>query len=280
VVGFHAIQHLGQRHEVIGVSRSPGDAGLQADLGKPGELERAVEKARPDAVINAVKPPISVDRMEEEKGLAYEMNTALPENAARLGKKHGFKLVQISTGGLYEGKEGETYDESSLIYPKNYYMYTKAIAEERIRCTLDDHLILRTEGVFGHDKRGSNFFERMKKATERGEEFPAAQDQFSQPIYGGALAVAIGRLLEKGSEGTYNATGKDYVSRYEFACMIRDAFGWETRIRKQPAQERKIPFPLHLRVNIGKLEKEVGKMPGLDQQLAELKDWVNVQQHD
>ena len=271
-MGFHAKEHLGKSHEVLGASRSAGED-ICADVSNESELGRVIAKAKPDAVINAIKPPLSVDAMEKEKALTYEIDTVLPQRLAALGKKHGFTLVQISTDGFYEGAEGETYDEDAIVYPRNYYTYTKAIAEERVRCTYDNHLILRTEGVFGHDRRESNFFARMKKACKNGEEFPAAVDQYSQPIYGGELARIIGALLEKKATGTFNATGPDYVSRYELACKFRDAFGWDAKIARQSLKERKIQFPLCLKVNVGKLEEKIGKIRSLDGQVALLKEF-------
>ncbi|MCX6771200.1 MAG: sugar nucleotide-binding protein [Candidatus Micrarchaeota archaeon] len=276
VVGFHAASELrAHGHEVTTVSRNSPSVDFRADVTEPGELGRIVEKASPEVVINAIKPSMSVDDMEAGRSLAYEVNTLLPERLARLQMAMGFVLVHMSSDGVYEGKEGETYGEESIPYPQNFYTFTKALAEERVRCLAKRHLILRTEGVFGFDERHANFYMRMKDACLDRKEFPAAIDQFSQPIYGGELARLMRLLIEKGCNGTYNAVGPEYVSRFGLAHRLQGAMGWDCAVSQSFSAGRGMRMGRFLRVSTAKIEAAVGRIKSLESQIADLKRWEN-----
>jgi dTDP-4-dehydrorhamnose reductase len=272
VVGYHAAQGL-KEHEVITVAKNYEGADYQLDLSKEKTLEWVIGTTKPEIVINAVKPPLSVDAMETERKQAYLLNTMLPEWLARLQKRKGFKLIHISTDGVYEGKEGDTYFEESLAYPKNYYTITKLLAEERIRCLADDFLILRTEGVFGYDRRKTNFFLRLKDAHDNDYAALAAADQFSQPICGIELARLISKLIEKDASGVFNAVSPDYISRFELAQRICNVMGWDTKLMASSIRDRILPVQAHLRVSISKLEITAGKVQTINEQLELLKRW-------
>ena len=273
MVGFHLARELEKSHEVKTAAHSSKKVDFNLDASDSKSLEKTIAKASPDAVINAVKFPLSVDEMELQKEAAYRLNTLLPENLARLQGKCSFKLVQVSTDGVYEGREGETYSEESPTYPKNYYCYTKALAEERIRVLSPDYLILRTEGVFGHDERGANFFLRLKKAAEEKREFWAADDQFSQPICGIEFARMARILIEKKASGAYNVTGADYLSRYQLAERICKSMGWGCKLVKTSIKQRGMPVQSSLKVDNSKVEKLAGKILSLNRQLEDLKGW-------
>lgn len=257
-------------HQTISVSNSSGDHVLDASLYEP--LAKLLDKERPEVVINAAKAPISTDECEVRKEIAWMANVTIPENLARLQARHGYMLVHISSDWVYEGKKGEVYAEQSLPYPQNFYSFTKAVAEERIKNTAERHLILRPTGLFGIDPRGSNFFMRLKSTMEKGQKIGAPSDQYSQPIYAGELARAIYAAVERNAEGVYNSVGKDYVSRYELALMFCDAFGWDRNLlMASGTAQRSIKIPCHLKVDISKLEGIIGKMPPLTEQIKNFK---------
>ena len=258
VVGFHLAELLSKKHEVVRAARSSASADVRADLSTEAGVASALG-CKPDAVINAVKPALSVDEMEVQRQEAYSLNTLLPERLAKHQKKSGFRLIHISTDGIYPGGEGKIYDEEALAYPPNYYCYTKALAEERIRVIAKDYLILRTEGVFGYDEKGTNFFMRMANAAKRGAAFSAASDYFSQPICGMELARLADALITKEKFGIYNACGAECVSRHWLACKIKAQMGWEgLEIKKSSIKDRKIPVQGYLLADVSKIGKEAG----------------------
>ena len=273
MVGTHLCEELCKAgHQVVRVARSSKTADARVDATDEEALERLIGRARPEVVVNAVKPALSTDRMEEERELTSELNARLPERLAKMQKKHGYRLVQISTDWVYEGKQGEEYDEDSPLKASNHYAATKLEAEKAIMKNAADYLIVRTEGVFGIDEKGSNIFMRLRKAVETGEEFQAATDQYSQPICGMELARVIRGLIEKGAKGIFNVVGPTYVSRYEFAAEACNVMGWKCRLKPVSIKGRKIRMPSHLKVDISKVQEIVGSIRPLDEQITMLKE--------
>lgn len=271
VVGHHLDAELRKKHEVKTISRTSKNSSINMNALDFSSLEAILVQETPDVVINAIKPPLPTDKMEEEKLAAYALNTLLPENIVLMQERNNFKYVHISTDWVFEGKEGETYFEDSLTYPRNYYSVTKLLAEERIRYISRDYIIARTEGVYGIDERGTNIFLRMKNATSSNP-LQLATDQFSQPIYSGELARIIRVLLDKDAKGVFHTTGPELVSRHEFGMKLAKSFGFDASIIKPfSIKERKLAVPEYLKMDISKVEKISGKTASLDEQFDKLK---------
>ncbi|MFH0876800.1 MAG: NAD(P)-dependent oxidoreductase, partial [Candidatus Omnitrophota bacterium] len=275
VVGFHLAEHLQQKHEVMRVARTSKKADYQMDVSDFGALSKLVAKTKPDALINAVKPPLSTDEIEEKREVALKMNALLPQKLAEMQKIFGYALLHISTDWVYEGKEGEAYSEESPVHPQNYYTQTKLEGERLIAKASSDFLIARTEGVFGIDEKGSNPFLRLKACAENGKPFVAPTDQFSQPICGAELARLLGILLETKKAGIYNVAGPDYVSRYEFATMVCEELGWKCDVQASLAKERRIKIPKCLRLDLDKVKKDAGEIMPLRKQIACLRGFLH-----
>ncbi|MFA5929939.1 MAG: SDR family oxidoreductase [Candidatus Micrarchaeia archaeon] len=257
--------------KVLGPS-SPGGM----DASDFSALSKHVAAAKPDIVFNAIKSSLSTDMSETSRLSTWSSNVSAPENLARLGQEHGFLLVHISSDWVYEGKEGVAYTEESPMRPLNFYAHTKAVAEEKVRAFAPRHLILRTTGVFGLDPRKMDFFSRFMSAAKSGAAFPAADDQFSQPIYAGELARIAAQLAGAGCSGTYNAVGPDYVSRHGLALLFAASFGHAGIIRRVHSSDRKIKVPMHLKLDISKLGK-VCEVKSLAEQIKGLKEETEVQ---
>lgn len=272
VVGTHMADMLEKNNEVIRVARGSKHADLRLDLSIEDNLEEVLLE-RPEIIINAVKPPVSVDEMEAHPESAYNLNVVLAQNLAKKQKEFGYLLVHISSDGVYPGGKDKVYNEDDLLYPLNYYSYTKAIAEERIRCNTPEHIILRTEGVFGYDERGTNFFMRMHKMAEEENTFYATSDQMSQPICGIELSKLAERLISIKKRGTYNACGVDYISRYELANRIKKTMHWNLEIKKSSINERNIKVQQELKIDVSKIQKDAGKISNIETQIEELKSW-------
>ena len=269
LVGSYACRAFAAKgFSVLGVQGPSSQGGV--DASDFSSLAPLVAAEKPDVVFNAIKSSISTDMSETSRLATWSSNVSAPENLARLQAKHGFLLVHISSDWVYEGKEGVVYTEESPLRPLNFYAHTKAVAEEKVRSLASRHLILRTTGVFGADPRKKDFFSRFLAAADAGVPFPAAGDQFSQPIYAGELARIAVKLCESGCSGTYNAVGPDYVSRHGLALLFASAFGHGDIIKRVQSSGRKIPVPTHLRLDMGKLGK-VCDVRSLEEQIGELK---------
>lgn len=271
LLGGYLIRVLRERgHEAVAVSRTSGDARL--DAVDRVALDGFLRQARPDAVVNAVKPKFSTDEMESRREETWAANVTVPHNLALLQREHGFLLLHVSSEWVYEGKEGVVYTERSIPYPQNFYGFTKAVSEERVAASASRYIIVRTSGLFGHEGRNANLFARLSDAARNGGTVRAATDQRSQPISAREMALASVRLMEKGCQGLFNICGDEYVSRYQLACMLCDEFGWDRSIIvPQESGERALRVPMDIRMDCSKAAGQIGPPAPLRRQISELR---------
>ena len=275
VVGFHFAHELKASHEVITLARSSKNVDYNFDVMQFDELSNMISRLSPDVIVNAVKPPLSTDAMEKEQEIAYAINTQLPDFLSDLQSSHNYLLVHLSTDWVYEGKEGEIYAEDSPICPLNYYANTKAMAEEAIRTKAKEYLLLRTEGVFGYDEKGTNLLLRLKAASLNHQSLKLPVDKYSQPISGKELSRITANLIKNRARGIFNSVGRDYLSRYDFAYKACERLGYSCDLIKTSVKDKTLPVPAFLRVNINKIEKAAGiQIKDLNTQIDELKGFV------
>ncbi|PIT83930.1 hypothetical protein COU37_05600 [Candidatus Micrarchaeota archaeon CG10_big_fil_rev_8_21_14_0_10_45_29] len=253
-------------HSVIKLSKTSSGMDFNIDASDFSQTESLLKKLKPQIIINAIKPNLSTDECEIKKGEAHRYLVQIPQNLSKLAKQLKCKFIHFSTDWVYEGKEGEEYDETSPTNPLNYYSIAKLEAENLALTFCPDALILRIEGVFGKG-RDSSFFSRLASSLKEKKEFLAASDQFSQPIYAGEIARILCILIEKNASGIYNLVGPQLLSRYSLAIKFAKKEGLDaSRIFPSKSSGRAIKIPMHLKVSIRKIENIV-KLLSLDEQI-------------
>ncbi|MEM3411808.1 MAG: SDR family oxidoreductase [archaeon] len=275
LLGTHLYLKLKEvNEEVFGISRTKSIfTKYNCDAASFDAIEKIILKEKPDIVVNCAKYKGKTDNAEKERKEAYISNVVIVKNLVAIQKEIPFKLIQISTDWIYSGFEEEIYTEESIPYPLNFYGLSKLLAEQEIIFKSKDYLILRTTGLFGEEHPPKNFYARLKYSLEKNEKFYAAFDQYSQPISALELSKIIYQLSKQNECGLFNATGGEYLSRYDFAKKIARFLGLnEAQIEKISSDFREIRIPKYLKVDNSKIEKKLGrKMKNIDEMLKELK---------
>ena len=119
---------------------------FQLDVTKYESCEQ-ISKFNPDFIINATAIS-DVDYCEKFKEKAYSVNVLGVKNLTKIAKKLQCKLIQISTDGIFSGRN-ESYAEDDMPNPLNYYGQTKLESENEVK-NLSDHLICRTNLLYGY----------------------------------------------------------------------------------------------------------------------------------
>ena len=122
----------GKKHQVTGVdNRNPlgwvNFKTRQADLTEPGILERLVEEIKPEVILHCAAMA-NVDDCEKQPDDAKRVNAILPGEIAETAKKHGIKMVHISTDAVFDGQKGN-YGEAEIPNPLSVYALTKRDGE-------------------------------------------------------------------------------------------------------------------------------------------------------
>lgn len=188
--------------ELIACSRS-GEQGLEAlDLADSRACQAAVQRHRPDWVINS-GAYTAVDRAESEPALAHAVNAAAPRALAEALQLTGGRLLQLSTDFVFNGQQGSPYRPEQPRDPLGVYGASKAAGEEAVEAVLGPHgrgVVLRTSWVMG--PVGRNFALTMLRLHR--ERAPVEQtlavvaDQVGGPTSTHTLAAACWRLLARG----------------------------------------------------------------------------------
>ncbi|MBT3393405.1 MAG: dTDP-4-dehydrorhamnose reductase [Elusimicrobiaceae bacterium] len=187
-----------------------------------------VKANKPDLIIHGAAYT-AVDKAEEEKELAYEVNYHGTKNLAKAAKEVDAKIVYISTDYVFDGTKETPYTPKDKPNPKNIYGFTKLEGELAVQDETPKHYIVRTSWLYG--KNGKNFVETMITLAQKNPKLKVVADQFGCPTYTIALAEGIIKLIEDNAKfGTYHICGGGQTNWCDFAKKILEFAGINTPV--------------------------------------------------
>ena len=177
----------------------------------------------PFACINAAAYT-AVDKAETDKELSLKINAEAVSTLAENCRRHGSRLIHISTDYVFDGLGNTPYKEEDAVRPVNYYGYTKLKGEEAA-ATNPETVIIRTSWVYSY--YGNNFVKTMLRLMKERESINVVNDQFGSPTYAADLAQAILDIVlsQNFKAGIYHYSNAGVISWYDFATMIRKSAG-------------------------------------------------------
>lgn len=229
----------------------------QLDIRDEAGVNRLLREHRPSWVINA-GGVTDVDRAEREPELAYDVNSAAVGVLAASCRTAGCGLVHFSTDFVFDGSKSGCYSEDDAPAPVNTYGASKLEGEERVRRSGIEHLVLRTQWVFGAG--GTSFLSTLWQRARAGTPLRVVADQFGCCTYAADLAAvawdAMGKLT-----GTYHVANRGRVSRLEIARRIYAAAGAAHLVQGCSAAELTAPArrPASSALCVDKVERDLGR---------------------
>lgn len=178
---------------------------------------------RPDVVVNTAAMT-NVDECERNKEEAWKSNVTLVENLAAECKRHGRKLIQVSSDYIFDGISGP-YTEIAVPKPINYYGKTKLAAENACIKSGINHAIIRTMWLYGEPRKGrSSFVTWMVNALSSREKPRVVTDEMGNPTFQVDVAYGIIKIIERDLQGVLNIAGPELMSRWDFAQEVAAAY--------------------------------------------------------
>ena len=210
----------------LGAVVAPSHA--EADLTRPNGLRELIRSIRPAAIVNAAALT-NVDRCEQERDLARQLNTRAPEAMAEEAQRLGAVLLHYSTDYVFDGSQSTPYDENATPSPINFYGETKLDGERAVAAFGGAHLIVRTSWVYS--RAGNGFVPAVLRQLTTEPEVHVVADQVGSPTWSRSLAhattellsrlVVDGRLLVPTDDvGVYHLGGAGAASRVEIATEL------------------------------------------------------------
>lgn len=182
-------------------------------------VEKAIETAKPDAVVNCIG---IIKQKDEAKQaiISMQINTLFPHQLAALCIRHDARLIQISTDCVFSGLRGN-YTESDIPDPMDIYSRTKLLGEvNQPNC-----LTIRTSVVGWQLNTYASLLEWF--AVQRNRRIKG----FTKAIYSGfsttVLSNLLGDIIENrpALNGLYHIASEP-ISKFDLLTQLRDALGW------------------------------------------------------
>ena len=240
--------------EVTGLGSRDGD------IRNEKQVLELVQRGQPDWIVLAAAYT-DVDGCETNRDLAFEVNCRGALNVARAAKRHGCRLLFLSTDYVFDGTKSTPYATGDPRAPRSVYGQSKCEAEMQLSQLLPECCIVRTSWLFGTG--GKCFPDTILKLAASRTQVEVVGDQRGSPTYSVDLARAILQLCRNGASGIVHATNQGECSWYEFAKEIISMAGLDTVVRETTSDKfvRPAERPKYSVLSLESLQKYGISMP-------------------
>ena len=221
------------------IVRELGDAELHAfghaelDVADEGAVATAVERTRPDVVINCAAYN-DVDGAEGAAAQALRVNAFGVLALARAARRAGAALVHYSTDFVFDGEINRPYTESDCPNPRGVYAASKVLGDW-FSADAERAYVLRVESLFGEPGPGGARRGSLGTIVDRiraGEEVPVFVDRTVSPSYTADVARATRAIVERRlSPGLYHCVNDGYATWAEIAREAARLLGVPLRMK-------------------------------------------------
>ena len=186
------------------------------------KLNNIIEKFKPDIILHTAALT-DVDKCEQNKNLATNLNINITKNLVEVSKLYNLKLIFISTDQLFK-KNRNYFKESDRPNPVNFYAKTKKISEDIIKKKLRNYLIIRTNFFGWGTKYKKSFSDRIIESLRNNKVIQLFDDVYFNPVSIDFLCKIINKLIIKEAYGTFNISSNLSISKYQFGIIISKVF--------------------------------------------------------
>ncbi|MDD2404318.1 MAG: dTDP-4-dehydrorhamnose reductase [Victivallaceae bacterium] len=232
----------------------------ETDITDPRGFDRIVEASRPDVLIHCAAMT-AVDRCESEVDLAYKINAFGSAVTASACRRHGVRMIAISTDYVFDGDADRPYHEFDRpTGGGSVYGQSKFAGEEAIRNHCPDHVICRISWLYGPG--GPSFVHTMVALADGSRPLlKVVNDQIGNPTSTIAVARALRKIINRPElNGTFHLTCEGEASWYELAKEVFAVL----KIRQEvvPCRTAEFPRPAPRPAN-SRLDKMMLRLSGL-----------------
>jgi dTDP-4-dehydrorhamnose reductase len=210
-----------------------------------GTVRNFFDITKPQFCINCAAYT-AVDKAEEEKDQAFQINAEAVGVLAAVCKKYSTQFIHISTDYVFDGTASTPYKEDAPTNPVNTYGATKLKGEVEALQYNPSSIIIRTSWVYS--AFGKNFVKTMMKLMSEREELKVVNDQVGSPTYAADLAEAILQIISNSQStagnwhpGIYHFSNSGIISWYDFAVAIKEISGSNCNILPIPSSNFPTP---------------------------------------
>ena len=165
----------------------------------------------------------AVDKAEEEKEKANEVNSVAVRNLVKVCLKHDIKLIHISTDYVFDGNKNSPYSEDDITNPMGEYGLSKYMGEKQILQSKIKAIIIRTSWLYS--SYGNNFVKTILRLSQEKKSINVVNDQFGSPTYARDLARVCMQTINQSNSWLarpeiFHFSNEGKCSWYDFAKKI------------------------------------------------------------
>lgn len=255
MLGRTLVRELGGDFDVIATDLP------EADITDENAIDAVIARHAPEAVIHCAAMT-AVDRCETERDLAFRLNARGSANVAAACRRHGVRLIAISTDYVFEGDSDRPYNEFDRpTGGRTVYGQSKLAGEEAVRTLCPDHVICRISWLYGAG--GPSFVHAMMNLADGTR--PALKvvaDQQGNPTSTTAVARALRGILGRPNLcGTFHLTCEGEASWAEFAEEIFRLAGRRQKVQPCTTDEFPRPAPRPRNSRLEKMALRLADLP-------------------
>lgn len=213
---------------------------------------------KPDIIFNCAAMT-NVDGCEGNEDVAYRVNAIGPRNLAIACKRHGSRLMHISTDYVFSGDGSIPYRENDEPNPKTAYGRTKLAGERFVLEFCPNSCVCRTAWLYGYI--GNNFVKTMLKLAKEKGELIVVNDQRGNPTSAVDLAYQLALLAASNETGIFHCTcNGEAVSWNNFAKRIIEKARLAVQVKSCTTSEFTRPAirPLYSALDNMRLRETIG----------------------
>lgn len=232
----------------------------------------------PDVVIHtaAFTTPVIPDGVTSKE--IYNVNVNATLNIARQCEEAGCKLIYLSTDLVYAGYRGSMLKEDAKLIPASLYAETKLVAEEKIKETFDNYIILRTALLIGFGLNHSKcHFHQMYNDLKDGKRVKLFNDQYRTPLSLIEAPRMLAELIKLDIKTeTINFGGKERIARSELGELVCRISGFDKNLIEciSLSSVPQVPQVADVSMNTEKLQSYGIALFGIEEAVQEiLKDY-------
>ena len=221
-----------------------GDDIVMLDITDEAAVEQMVTDKAVNVIVNCAAYT-AVDAAEDNEPLAAKLNAEAVGILARVAKRHGARMVHVSTDYVFDGQGCIPYTEDMPTCPQSAYGRTKLDGERQLIDALgDDAVILRTAWLYS--PYGKNFVKTMLMLGQTKPALKVVFDQVGTPTCARDLAHAIVTVMtaDEWHGGIYHFSNEGVISWYDFTKAIHQLAGITT-CDVQPCHSDEFPAKAH-----------------------------------
>ncbi len=210
----------GTRHEIVAPERS------ELDVVRPEQVRAAIERVRPDLVINCAAFH-NVPLCETEPDQAFRVNCIAVRDLAAACRDARVRFMTFSSDYVFGGgPQRSPIGEDETPAPLQVYGISRLAGEHAALATAPEHaLVVRTCGLYGASgakSKGGNFVDGRVADGRAGKTIEMACEQVVAPTSTHDLSLAVLALAEHPSAapGIYHLVNEGPCSWYDLTAAI------------------------------------------------------------